>query len=71
MSEHLGREIPPLRIRIIPPAVDVPPAAPVRRLKATERTADLLQGTAQSISDPGLKAALSRLARHAQERSKA
>ncbi len=70
MSDHLGKEIPPLRIRIIPSATPPAPTAPVRRLTVTEDTINLLEGTAESISDPGLSAALSRLARHAQKRRK-
>lgn len=63
ISDHLGRDIPPLNIRIEPLAK--PKAEPVRRLQLTENNAAVIEGAAQSVTDERLGAALMRLASHA------
>ena len=58
-----------LRIRTRPPRVPPPPTTRHRRLSPlTSSVGDLLQKSAASLQDDGLRAALLRLARHAQSK---
>lgn len=66
LSDHLGREIPKLRIRIRPPQTG--PLGPPRRLTVTPETAATLETAAHNVSDPRLSMAMKRLAEHARKR---
>jgi len=62
LARQRGLNLNAVQVRIIPPVLE--PAPPARRLCLTAANARLLQQTAQTIADPGLAQALSRLARH-------
>jgi hypothetical protein len=64
LTEKLGTEVPPLRIRISPATLE-PPRLPPRRLQLSAQAGDLLEKTAHSLDDRHLGAALLRLARNA------
>lgn len=68
LSEQLGIQLPPPRIRIAPPNVPPPAAPPPRRMNISDRTVDALEGAARNFPDPRLGAALQRLAEHAKQR---
>lgn len=66
LSEQFGNSVPPLKLRVQPPAGDIDSAsAAQRRMEMTEKSAALLTGAAQDVSDQKLGAALRRLAGNA------
>ncbi|HXH03384.1 MAG TPA: DUF721 domain-containing protein [Candidatus Competibacteraceae bacterium] len=65
LAQQLGCEVPPLKVRVVPPAE--PPPPPRRQLTVSAAAAQVIEGAAKSIQDPALSAALARLARHARE----
>lgn len=70
LGEHLGIEIPPLRVRISPPTIPSQAGQPARRMVVTEVTAATLEQAAGNVTDNRLGSAMRRLAEHARQRSR-
>ena len=65
LTAQLGEEIQGITIRIAPPHRHAAEPHTPRRTIMSAQTATLIQEYAQSVSDPDLRRALRRLARHA------
>lgn len=63
LSDHMGISVPPLRIRIVPPALEAR-APPPRRLRLSTQAANVLEKAASNLSDRQLSEALLRLTKH-------
>ena len=63
LSDHMGIPVPPLRIRIVPPALEAR-ASPPRRLRLSTQAANVLEKAAGNLSDRQLSEALLRLTKH-------
>lgn len=68
LAEQLNTNVPTLRVRVKPADSAPPPPPPPRRLRMSHEAADLIEGTAKSMSDQRLAAALKRLAKHGKHR---